>query len=233
MKIESITESQSSTSCISPEALLLCSLVYALTVSMSDSFYALTLASIVPVLLLIRNRFILSSLVRLNAFNLIMIITLAMTWPSLTEGIMKGLTIALRVNMIYILFGTLIYPMGYARIFSALNSLNVPEKLRVLLLLTLRGIFILHERFSSALISLRLRAPNLHGLMKFRAFAYITASVLLQSSERSERMMRAIQCRGGFAGFIQTEHKRLRIHDVIVCLCFIFYSCSVIILNYA
>ena len=232
MKIESITESQSHSD-ISPEALLLCSIVYAFTVSMSDSFYALSFSSVMPLLLILRFRFILSSLVKLNAFNLVMIITLAVTWPSLAEGIMKGLTIAFKVNMIYIFFGTLIYPMGYAKIFSAMNGLKVPEKLRVLLLLTLRGIFILHDRFSSALISLRLRAPNLHGMMKFRAFAYITASVLLQSSERSESMMYAIKSRGGFSGFIQSEQKKFRVQEVIACLCFMFYASAIIILNYA
>ena len=91
----------------------------------------------------------------------------------------------------------------------------------------------MHERFSSALISLRLRAPNLHGLMKFRTFAYITASVLIQSSEHSERMMRAIQCRGGFKGFIQTENERMRMRDVIVCVVFAIYAVMIIILNYA
>ena len=223
MNLEAISESHSHSD-ISPEALLLSSLVYALAVSLSDSVYALTLASLIPLWLMLTKRFILSSLIRLNAFNLIMIITLALTWPDFTDGLMKGITIAFRVNMIYIFFGTLIYPMGYARIFSALNTLNIPEKLRVLLLLTLRGIFILHERFSCALTSLRLRAPELHGLMKLRTFAYVTASVLLQSSERSERMLRAIECRGGFAGFIQTEHDRLRVRDIILCICFIIYA---------
>ena len=232
MNLESISESYSHSD-ISPEALLLSSLVYALAVSLSDSLYALTFASIIPVLLMLTKRFILSSLVKLNIFNFIMIITLALTWPGFTDGLMKGITIALRVNMIYIFFGTLIYPMGYARIFAALNTLNVPEKLRVLLLLTLRGIFILHERFSCALTSLRLRTPELHGLMKLRAFAYVTASVLLQSSERSERMMRAVQCRGGFSGFIQTEHERLSMSDVILCICSVIYALGIIILNYA
>ena len=126
----------------------------------------------------------------------------------------------------------MIYPLGYAKIFAAMNSLNIPEKLRVLFLLTLRGIFILHERFSCALISLRLRAKNLHGLMKLRAFAYITCSVLLQSSERSERMLRAVQCRGGFSGFIQSERESLSVRDVIVSICFMIYVIIIIWLDF-
>lgn len=232
MNLESISESHSRSD-ISPEVLLSCSVVYALAVSLSDSFYALTLASLIPILILTMKRLTLSSLVKLNVFNLIMIITIAFTWPGLKAGIIKGMIIAVRVNMIYIFFASMIYPLGYAGIFSALNSLNISEKLRVLLLLTLRGIFIMHERFSSALISLKLRAPSLHGLMKFRTFAYITASVLIQSSEHSERMMRAIQCRGGFKGFIQTENERMRIHDGIMFVGFAVYALMIIIANYA
>lgn len=232
MNLESISESHSHSD-ISPEVLLSCSVVYALAVSLSDSFYALMLASVIPILILTTKRLTLSSLVKLNVFNLIMIITIAFTWPGLKAGIIKGMIIVLRVNMIYIFFASMIYPLGYAGIFSALNSLNIPEKLRILLLLTLRGIFIMHERFSSALISLKLRAPSLHGLMKFRTFAYITASVLIQSSERSERMMRAIQCRGGFKGFIQTENERMRMRDVILLVCFMIYACMIAAINYA
>ena len=232
MNIEAITESRSHSD-ISPEVLLSCSIVYALAVSLSDSIYALTLASVIPLLLVITKRLNLTSLMKLNAFNLIMIITIALTWPDFNGGLTKGITIALRVNMIYIFFAVMIYPLGYAKIFAAMNSLNIPEKLRVLFLLTLRGIFIMHERFSRALISLKLRAKNLHGLMKLRAFAYITCSVLLQSSERSERMLQAVQCRGGFSGFIQTGHKAMSPYDVIMCVCFAVYALMIIILNHA
>lgn len=232
MNIESITESYSDSD-ISPEVLLCCSVIYALAVSLSESLYALILASVIPIMLVLTKRLKLSSLVKINIFNLIMIITLALTWPEFNEGLQKGIVIALRVNMIYIFFAVMIYPLGYARIFAALNSLNIPEKLRVLFILTLRGIFILHERYSCALISIRLRAKNLHGLMKLRAFAYITCSVLLQSSERSERMLRAVQCRGGFSGFIQTGHKAMSLHDVMISICFAVYAVAIIILNYA
>lgn len=232
MRIEAINESHSKSD-ISPEILLCCSVMYALAVTLSDSIYALIVASVIPVQYIITKKFTLSSLIKLNVFNLIMIITLALTWPNFTEGLMKGIIIALRVNMIYIVFAVNIYPIGYAKIFTALNTLKIPEKLRILLLLTMRGIFIMHDRFTCALISLRLRAKNLHGLMKLKAFAYITCSVLLQSSKRSERMMLAIQTRGGFSGFIQSDDKSVNILDVIVCLCFSIYALMIIILNYA
>ena len=69
----------------------------------------------------------------------------------------------------------------------------------MLIILTLRGIYILRERFDAALISLRLRSQG----VKLKTFAYVTGGVLLQGSERSELMLKAINSRGGFRGFIQ------------------------------
>ena len=100
MNIESITESQShSHSDISPEVLLSCSMFYALAVSLSDSLYALILASVIPVLLAITKRLKLSSLVKINVFNLIMIITLALTWPNLKDGFSYDLPVRLCENI--------------------------------------------------------------------------------------------------------------------------------------
>ncbi|MBR1672694.1 MAG: hypothetical protein IJ702_07185, partial [Fretibacterium sp.] len=89
---------------------------------------------------------------------------------------------------------------------------------RVLLLLTLRGIFLLMERAASALRAVRLRAPGLRGMLKWRAFACVAASSLLQGSDRSERMMMALRCRGGLAGFCQTPPLAWRERDTALCL---------------
>ena len=110
-----------------------------------------------------------------------------------------GISIALRMNVIYIICAIFIFPLGVSGIYKILVFLHCPEKLRVLIILTLRGIYILRERFDAALISAKLRAPKL----TLKTFAYITGSVLLQSSRRSEKMLQAINSRGGFGGFIQ------------------------------
>ena len=103
-------------------------LCYAFAVSVSNSLYALLIASVLPLILLCMKKFSLSHLLKLNVINIIMIITLALTWPSLREGFSAGMLIALRVNMIYIVFAALVFPMGL----GAVYSLPLPEKLRVL-----------------------------------------------------------------------------------------------------
>ena len=174
-------------------------ILYSLFVSLIKNFFIL-IPFLIIALFLFKKNFI-KSLLHLNIINLIVIITLAFTWSSIKNGILTGFLIALRVNMIYIIFSALIFPMGFGGVYEVLLFLKVPEKLRILIILTLRGIYILKERFDAALISLMLRAPGLKKFSKLKAFTYITGSVLLQASEHSEKMEYAIKCRGGFNGF--------------------------------
>ncbi|MBR1486144.1 MAG: hypothetical protein IJ597_02685, partial [Synergistaceae bacterium] len=102
---------------------------------------------------------------------------------------------------------------GISGIYKALVFLHVPEKLRILILLTMRGIFILKERFESALISLKLRAPRQKNFAKLKSFTYVTGSVLLQAADRSERIERAIKCRGGFKGFNSIRNENLEVRN--------------------
>ena len=179
--------------------MILCSLVYALAVSMCRSVYALLLAGILPLVLVCVKRVSLPHLLKLNAFNAVMMLTLALTWPNVREGLIMGAIITLRVNMIYAVFAALVFPLGV----GAVYSLPLPEKLRVLVILTVRGIFIMRESFDSALLSAKLRAPNAGLMVRLKVFAYVLGSVLLRSAGRSERMTLAVQSRGGFGGFMQ------------------------------
>ena len=194
---------------------------------------ALLFASVLPVLCMFRHNTSIKALVKLNIINAVMIITMALTWPVFSEGITAGMIIALRVNMIYIVFASVVFPLGTAKIYSALCSMGIPEKLRVLMLLTFRGIFILHDRLNTALVSVKLRAPALRGTMKLKVIAYVFASVLLQGAGRSERMMTAAECRGGFGGFSQAERHELSRKDIALCAVMTAYALAVIAVNYA
>ncbi|MBQ9419268.1 MAG: hypothetical protein IJU31_02705 [Synergistaceae bacterium] len=182
---------------------ILFAIVYSLAVSLSENIFVLASAC-VAAMVLFRKKF-LSALLRLNTINIIAIITLALTWPDPRGGILTGLLIALRVNVIYIVLAAMVFPMGFAGLYQALVIFKVPEKLKILILLTLRGIFVLRERFNAALISLKLRAPK----MKIKSFTCVTGSVILQAAARAERMERAIKCRGGFGGFSSVRSEEL------------------------
>ena len=165
----------------SPAYTLLSAVIYAIAVSVSNTIPALFIASILPVTLLAMKRFPISSLVSINIFNLVMILTLSLTWPDFYDGLIMGMVIALRVNMIVAAFGAIVYPLGVYGMYEAMSSLRVPVKLRVLAILTMRGVNILRESFETAIISVRLRAPNLRGIMRLKVFAYMTGTILLQT----------------------------------------------------
>ena len=163
-------------------------------------------------------------ILKLNIFNLVMILTLALTWPNFNDGFIKGIVIAVKINIFYIFFAKF-----HDEIFDALMNLRLPDKFRILMILTFRGIFILKDRIDTVLTSLKLRAPNLHGIMKFKTFAYVIGSIILQSLRRSENISRAVKCRGGFNGFNQTRHSKFRKNDLILYT----YIFVVLLLGYA
>ena len=212
-----------------PEVLTACALVYALAVSISKTLPALALASVMPVVFVFTKRFTLSHFLKLNAFNAVMTLTLALTWPVMLDGALMGLVISMRVNMIFLAFTVLVFPLGM----SAAYSLPLPAKMRVLLILTLRGIFLLLENLQTALISVRLRAPNVKGMMKLKVFACILGGVLLRGSAKSERMMSAIVCRGGFGGFFQHERGGLSVKDAVILAGMMCYCLAILVMNYA
>ena len=215
-------------------AILLSSLSYALAVSLSKSEVSIFAASLMPLMFLLTKRFAVSRLSHVNIVNIIMIFTLSLTWPDSLDGLKMGIIIALRVNMIFVCFGTLLYPVGISGMTEALCALGVPEKIRVLMILTLRGIEILGERYRAAIVSVRLRAPELRGFLRLKVFASILGSVLLQSLDHSEEIARAVKCRGGFGGFNQKESERgLTLRDMLYIFCFMIYSVIIIALNYA
>ena len=60
---------------------------------------------------------------------------------------------------------------------------------------------------------MKLRAPKQKNFAKIKSFTYITGSVLLQAADRSEKIERAIKCRGGFGGFNSISNEKLEIRN--------------------
>ena len=203
-----------------PRSRLLCALGFALAVSAMKEGAALLCASVIPLALLFCGPLPLRALLRLNGAALIMAALLALTWPDVREGMRMGLLLLLRLNLIFIALWRLVIAMGPGEIDAALTRLGLPERLRLLLLLTQRGAGLLAERLETSLRALCLRAPRLVGTLKLKAFASVAASSLVQGADRSERMVMALRCRGGLKGFAQTRVLTWRWRDTALCLSF-------------
>ena len=183
---------------------VLFALAFSVAVSATDNIVTLLCSSIVPLVLLSRCGPLaptLKTLFRLNVIGFVTAVLLAVTYPDFADGARKGAVLIARLNIISVTVLRLIVAMGPGRLNAALSYLGVPEKFRIILLLTQRGIFILAERMDAALRSVRLRAPRMKLNMKLKVFAGVTTSSLVHGADRSERMAMAIACRGGIKGF--------------------------------
>ena len=210
---------------LDPRCRLLCALVFAFAVSLLESPASLLCASLIPLALLLRGpiTLLIRPLLRLNGVALVMAILLVLTYPRHPDpwaGLRLAALLIVRLHLISIVLLRLALLMGPGKLDAALASLGLPEKLRLLLLLTQRGIFLLLDRLDTSLRAVHLRAPRLRGTLKLKIFAGVSASSLIQSAARSERMTLALRCRGGLGGFDQIPPLVWRWRDTALCLAF-------------
>ena len=84
----------------------------------------------------------------------------------------------LKLNLISVLLSRMILSLGVGRVDGVLARLGVPEKLRILLLLSTRCIFILAERAGTMVRAVQLRGPGLKGIPMCRTFACVLGTTL-------------------------------------------------------
>ena len=210
---------------------IIISVLYSISVTLSKSFESFLTALILPLILLffLENSG-LKTLFKINLLNLIMIFTMLFTFPDIKYALRMSLFMTLRLNYICVIFIKLFEIMRKNGIYY-LPFRFIPEKFQVLMILTIRGIFIIYERLQSALLSVKLRAANLKGISKWKVFAYVIASSLLKSSVKSEKIFLAVKCRGGFQGFIQSKNLNWKFIDNIFCFIALIYISVIILLS--
>jgi energy-coupling factor transporter transmembrane protein EcfT len=187
----------------------------------------------VPLLLLFAGRpaELAEVLAHVNAAAVFVWILLPLTVPGTraagvfsVEGLSLALLTTCKLNLISVTLIRMVAALGVERIDSVLGSFRIPEKMRVLLLLTARYVFLLAERVATMTRAVRLRAPDLRGRRMCAAFACMLGTTLVHSSDRAERSMLAMRCRAGgdtvLRGFSQCRPMRWRARDTALCLFF-------------
>ncbi|MDO4787411.1 MAG: energy-coupling factor transporter transmembrane component T [Fretibacterium sp.] len=212
-----------------PRARVLCALALAVVLASLRSFPPLLCGSLIPLILLFRDEggMLRGVLPRLNVVGIFVALILMLTYPGerfwrvfSVEGLKLALLVVFKLNVISILLIRMVVALGVERIENVLARFGLSEKLRVLLLLTTRCIFLLAERTETMVRAVHLRAPELRGTLMFKAFACMLGTTLLHSSDRAERTMLAIRCRGGLAGFSQCRPLCWSRIDTLLCLSF-------------
>lgn len=113
------------------------------------------------------------------------------------EGFKQAAIIAIKGNAVLLLCVALLGSLDPTTFGHALQHLHVPRKLTHLLLFTLRYIDILrheHHRLSQAMKARGFRATLSYHT--YRSYGYLAGMLLVNSYERSERILAAMKCRG-------------------------------------
>ncbi|MEW6675703.1 MAG: cobalt ECF transporter T component CbiQ [Nitrospirota bacterium] len=135
------------------------------------------------------------------------------------EGFLYVLSITLKANAI-VLATTAI--LGTSEVFSlahALVHLRVPDKLVHLFFFFYRYISVLHEEYERLKNAMTIRSfkagTNMHT---YRTYAYLVGMLIVRSYERSQRIYKAMLCRGFNGNFNIMSHFGLKKTDMVFCL---------------
>ncbi len=118
-------------------------------------------------------------------------------FPASYEGLDKAIIILLKANAIVMVTMSLVGTMEAVTLGHALARLKVPEALVHLLLFTVRYIEVLHAEYHRLRTAMKCRGfvPS-NSWHTYQSVGYLVGMLLIRSFERSERIMKAMKCRG-------------------------------------
>jgi cobalt/nickel transport system permease protein len=125
-----------------------------------------------------------------------------LTWSA--GGVRMAASITLKANIIVLTYTALVSTVDPVRLGHALHRLFVPEKLVHLLLFTIRYIDVVHHEYDRLVQAMRVRCfrPRLNG-HTLKTYGYLFGMLLVNSLDRSDRVVAAMKCRG-FRGRFHT-----------------------------
>jgi len=139
-------------------------------------------------------------------------------WGAVTitrEGLFLALAVTLKANAIIAASIALLATSPLADIAHGLNLLRVPQKLVVLLMLTVRYIHLIFSEYKRLVNSAKTRAfrPRI-GLRTYKTIASMFAILLLRSHDRADSVLHAMQLRGFSGRFPALKRFRLSAADI-------------------
>ncbi|MDR3265843.1 MAG: energy-coupling factor transporter transmembrane protein EcfT [Synergistaceae bacterium] len=212
-----------------PRCRVICALFLTVVLASVRSMPGLLASGIIPFLLLFAGdlKELLKTLAHVNAVTVFVWLLLPLTTPGprvggvfSVPGLHLSLLVTCKLNLISVTLIRMVVDLGMGRIDNVLGDFRLSGKMRVLLLLTMRYVFLLMERVATMIRAIRLRAPELRGRRLCAAFACMLGTTLIHSSDRAERSMLAMRCRGGMSGFSQCCPMKWRSCDTLLCAIF-------------
>lgn len=234
MHLEEFAEGNSFLHRLDPRVKFITAIPYIFVIAVMQERIGPFLSLIISFLMVALSRISLKKLtgrlVAVNIFILILWIFIPFSYPgklvfhlgsliATREGILYALSITLKANAIVL---ATIAILGTSEIFSlahALVHLKMPDKLVHLFFFFYRYISILHEEYLRLKNGMTIRCfrpkANIHT---YRAYAYLVGMLIVRSYERSQRIYKAMLCRGFNGNFNVMDHFKLKKIDILFCL---------------
>jgi cobalt/nickel transport system permease protein len=231
MHLEEFAEGNSFFHRLDPRVKFLTILPYIIVIAIMQGLkgpsLALFLSLIMVALTHIDMKKLLNRLLVVNTFIFLLWIFLPFSYPGDTvfhiaslkasrEGFLYVLSITLKANAIVL---ATIAILGTSEVFSlahALVHLKVPPKLVHLFFFFYRYISVLHEEYTRLRNAMAIRAfkakTNMHT---YRTYAYLIGMLIVKSYDRSQRIYKAMQCRGFQGKFPIISHFELKRGDIL------------------
>ncbi len=238
---------QSSLLMIDPRARIITTLLFALAVVSSDQVIVLLCAFLLSVIATFFAKLTLlktlKRLVVMDAFMLYLLIILPFTvegdqlfsvfgLQGSWQGLEQAIIIALKANSVVLMLFSLVSNLSASALGSALQAMKISNKLIQLLLFTMRYLSVISEELQRLRRSMRARSFvmgfNLHS---WQSIGNLIGMMLVRSMQRSERILKAMKCRGYNGQFISYHPMQWQQHDYWFCILMCTISFALIYLN--
>ena len=197
---------------LDPRLRILAALAFSIQVAVSGRLEVLAAALAAAVVLALLTdlplRPILSRILYLNLFLFVLFLLLPLSTPGESAfrigslswsraGLGIALAITLKANTIVIAYTALMSTIEPVILGHALHRLMVPAKLVHLFLFTMRYVEVIHHELERLLTAMKVRCfrPRFDK-HTFRSYGYMVGMLLVNSLDRSDRIVAAMKCRG-------------------------------------
>jgi cobalt/nickel transport system permease protein len=200
------------------------------SVTISNCYVLAAFIAVLIALLIKSIRIVFLRLLPVNIFTLMLWISLPLGARFSSFTPIDALRYTLRINAATLLYMLFIIPVGISGLGNALSKLAVPKKLVSLLMLTHRYIFVMFERVSVSVLSLRLRQPC-RPAMVWRSYAALFATAFLSAEFRSQKVWMAMQSRGFDGVFPVTKTFHWKLYDTFMLAVFIAFALLLLLMD--
>ncbi|MGR7994489.1 cobalt ECF transporter T component CbiQ [Xanthobacter sp. ZOL 2024] len=139
--------------------------------------------------------------------------------PASQEGVVHAATIALKANAVMLMAMALLSTLAPDTLARALARLGAPERLVHLILFKIRYVDMLHQEYHRLRTAMRARGfKPANTRHTYVSFGYLIGMMLIRALERSERILKAMKCRGFTGRLFIEDDSRLGAHDIAFCI---------------